>query len=109
MAMYHEEPGQEAFLVLHGECLLIVEGEERTLEAWEFVHCPPNTKHVIVGAGDRPALILAVGRARAGDYPRRDRDPPRAGVDKETKSPAEAYASYSGRRGGPAPELLPSA
>ena len=45
---------RKAFLVLQGECLLIVEGEERTLRRWDFFHCPPQTKHVIVGAGDGP-------------------------------------------------------
>ncbi len=70
MAIYHEEPGQEAFLVLRGECLLIVEGQERKLRAWDFFHCPPQTKHVILGAGDSPSLVLAVG-ARKGNatYP----------------------------------------
>jgi uncharacterized cupin superfamily protein len=39
--MYHSETCQEDFLVLQGECLLLVEGEERPLKAWDFVHCPP--------------------------------------------------------------------
>jgi uncharacterized cupin superfamily protein len=107
MAMYHEEPGQEDFLVLRGECLLIVEGEERPLKQWDFVHCPPRTKHVIVGAGHAPALVLAVG-ARKGQasYPvdetavRHD-----AGVDHEVASPAEAYAKYSALQDGPPPDL----
>ena len=107
MAVYHEEEGEEAFLVLRGECLLIVEGQERPLKAWDFVHCPPRTKHVIVGAGEAPALVLAVG-ARKGpaSYPvdetavRLD-----AGVDKEVASPAEAYARFSQLEEGPAPDL----
>jgi len=61
MAMYHWEADQEDFLVLAGEALLIVEGEERPLRQWELVHCPAGTKHVIVGAGDAPCLVLAVG------------------------------------------------
>ena len=52
--MYHAEEAQEDFLVLAGECLLIVEGQERLLKAWDFVHCPPWTEHVFVGAGDGP-------------------------------------------------------
>jgi uncharacterized cupin superfamily protein len=52
MAMYHWEADQEDFLVLSGEALLIVEGEERPLKQWDFVHCPPRTNHVILGAGD---------------------------------------------------------
>src|SRR5262245_52301631 len=31
--MYHRETSQEDFLVLSGECLLVVEGEERRLKA----------------------------------------------------------------------------
>ena len=61
MAMYHWEADQEAFLVVSGEALLIVEGRERQLRAWDFVHCPPNTKHVIIGAGSGPCLVIAVG------------------------------------------------
>jgi uncharacterized cupin superfamily protein len=66
MAMYHWEADQEDFLVVSGEAVLIVEGEERQLRAWDFFHCPPNTKHVIVGAGSGPCLVIAVG-ARAND------------------------------------------
>jgi uncharacterized cupin superfamily protein len=61
MAMYHWEADQEDFLVLSGEALLIIEGEERTLRQWDFVHCPPGTNHTIVGAGSSPCLVLAVG------------------------------------------------
>jgi uncharacterized cupin superfamily protein len=107
MAMYHEEPGQEGFLVLRGECLLIVEGEERPLRAWDFFHCPPHTKHVIVGAGDEPALVLAVGaRKGAASYPV-DETAIRhsAGVDREGLAPDEAYAEYSKPQRGPAPDL----
>ena len=107
MAMYHEEPGQEDFLVLRGECILVVEGQERPLEAWDFVHCPPRTKHIIVGAGDSPALVLAVG-ARKGPatYPV-DEAAVRlgAGVEKEVASAAEAYARFSKLEEGPAPDL----
>ena len=61
MAMYHWEADQEAYLVVSGEALLIVEGEERQLRQWDFVHCPPRTRHVILGAGSGPCLIVAVG------------------------------------------------
>jgi uncharacterized cupin superfamily protein len=95
--MYHREDAQEDFLVLFGECLLLIEGEERPLKAWDFVHCPPWTDHVLVGAGEGPCAILAVG-ARARDdivYPvsevaRRHG----AGVETETPDPKEAYAPY---------------
>ena len=59
--MYHWEADQEDFLVLAGEALLIVEGEERPLRQWDFVHCPAGTNHTIVGAGDASCLVLAVG------------------------------------------------
>ena len=61
MAMYHWETDQEDFLVLSGEALLIVEGKERPLRQWDFVHCPAETRHLIVGAGDTMCTVLAVG------------------------------------------------
>jgi uncharacterized cupin superfamily protein len=57
---YHWETEQEDFLVLSGEGLLIVEGQERKLRQWDFVHCPPETRHAFVGAGEGPCVILAV-------------------------------------------------
>ncbi|HET7129547.1 MAG TPA: cupin domain-containing protein [Gaiellaceae bacterium] len=64
MSLYHWEADQEDFLVVSGEALLLVEGDERPLRAWDFVHCPPGTKHTIVGAGDGRCVIVSVG-ARA--------------------------------------------
>lgn len=61
LSMYHWETDEEDFLVLAGEALLIVEGEERPLRQWDFVHCPPETQHVLVGAGTEPCTILCVG------------------------------------------------
>ena len=64
---YHREADQEDFLVVLGEALLIIEGEERQLRAWDFVHCPPNATHLIIGAGSGPCLVIAVGaRTRDG-------------------------------------------
>jgi uncharacterized cupin superfamily protein len=60
IGMYHWESDQEDFLVLSGEALLIVEGQERPLRQWDLVHCPPHTKHMII-AGDKPCIVLAVG------------------------------------------------
>jgi uncharacterized cupin superfamily protein len=57
---YHWETEAEAFLVVSGEALLVVEGQERPLKQWDFVHCPPKTEHVIVGAGDGPCILLAM-------------------------------------------------
>ena len=96
--LYHAESNQEDFLVLAGECLLIVEDAERRLMAWDFVHCPSGTGHVFVGAGDEPCLILMVG-ARSGAreilYPvseaaRRHG----ASVEAETTSAVDAYAPF---------------
>ena len=64
---YHAEDGQEDFLVLAGECLLLIEGQERRLRAWDFVHCPPGTEHIFVGAGDGPCAFVAVGARNAGE------------------------------------------
>jgi uncharacterized cupin superfamily protein len=55
---YHWETEQEDFLVLSGEALLIVEGQERPLKQWDFVHCPPRTRHAFVGAGGGPCVLL---------------------------------------------------
>jgi uncharacterized cupin superfamily protein len=63
-AMYHAETSQEAFLVLQGRCVLIIEDEERPLRQWDFVHCPPNTAHTIVGAGSGRCALLMVGSRR---------------------------------------------
>ena len=116
MAMYHWEADQEDFLVLSGEALLIVEGEERPLAQWDFVHCPANAKHVILGAGSRPCLVLAVGARQDsvgpdwGGYPVDEMALRHgAGVEEETTDPAVAYARFpprtpSGYREGWLPE-----
>jgi uncharacterized cupin superfamily protein len=97
-SMYHRETDQEDFLVLHGECLLIVEGEERRLRAWDFFHCPPGTTHAFVGAGDGPCVILMVGaRRREGSivYPRDELAlKHKAGVEQETDHPSQAYSPF---------------
>jgi uncharacterized cupin superfamily protein len=69
---YHRENEQEGFLVLSGECVAIVEGEERPMAAWDYLHCPPGTAHIIVATGDRPCAIMMVGTRsadRAVHYP----------------------------------------
>jgi uncharacterized cupin superfamily protein len=91
---YHGEGAQEGFLVLSGEALLLVEGEERRLRAWDYVHCPPWTEHVLVGAGDGPCAILAVGRRLDTGfvYPASEiAQRYGAGVDAETRDGKEAY------------------
>ena len=66
MGMYHREKGQEAFLILAGECTLIVEGKERRLVSWDFFYCAPGTEHIIVAAGQQSAVVLAVGARGRG-------------------------------------------
>ena len=93
--LYHSESQQEAFLVLSGECRLLVEGEERLLGPWDFFHSPAGTEHIFLGAGDGPCVIFMAG-ARSEDtqlhYPvsefaaRYD-----ASVAEETSDPDEAY------------------
>ena len=113
MAMYHWETDQEDFLVFSGEALLIIEGEERPLRQWDFGSCPPGTKHVIVGAGDDPCIVFAVGALeRHTTGARVDGTLQRvdgwgaytvdeaalmhgAGVEKETNDAAVAYARFS--------------
>ena len=95
---YHRESLQENFLVLSGECLLLVEEQERRLKAWDFVHCPPGVDHVFVGAGDGPCAILMIG-ARSDEeeivYPVSELALRHgAGVEVETDSPQEAYAAF---------------
>jgi len=107
MAMYHWEADQEDFLVLSGEARLIVEGEERALRQWDFVHCPAGTNHTIVGAGDAPCLVVAVGAREHSDAPgwggyTVDEVALRhgAGVERETTVPVEAYAPLRRREPG---------
>jgi len=94
--LYHDEDAQEGFLVLFGQCLLVVEEQERPLRQWDYFHCPPGTTHIIVGAGDSPCVVLMIGArseeetfrypvsAVAAKYG--------ASVSKETSDPDEAYA-----------------
>ena len=105
MAMYHWEADQEDFLVVSGEALLIIESEERPLRAWDFVHCPANTKHTIVGAGDGPCVVVAVGaRDKSVDNPDwggytvdEVAQKHGVGVDEETNEAVKAYARYKRR------------
>ncbi|HVU76961.1 MAG TPA: cupin domain-containing protein [Gaiellaceae bacterium] len=97
--LYHSEGAQEGFLVLSGECTLIVEEQERPLRRWDYFHCPAGTRHVLVGAGDGPSVILMLGSrpdeplhypvsevaARYG-----------ASAAKDTHDPDEAYADWPG-------------
>ena len=96
--LYHGERGQEDFLVVSGECVLVIEGEERRLKAWDFVHCPPWTKHAFVGVGNAPCVIVMAG-SRTGGFEvvyavnevaaKYD-----ASVPEETSRPNEAHARW---------------
>jgi uncharacterized cupin superfamily protein len=101
MSMYHWEADQENFLVLGGQATLIVEGEERPLRRWDFVHCPPDTRHTIVGAGSGPCIVLAVGAREnqagegwGGYAPDEVALRHGAGHDEETNDSAVAYARF---------------
>ena len=100
-SMYHAESVEEDFLILMGECILIVEDEERHLRAWDFVHCPPGAAHTFVGAGDGPCVILCAGNRDFDDdtfwrvYKRSDVALRHgASVETETTSSAEANAAF---------------
>lgn len=101
LGRYHFEPGhEEDFLVLDGECILVVEELERPLVRWDFFHCPPGVAHMIVGSGDGPSIVLSVGTRGHGKgvsggvvYPV-SKVAARHGVsvDRETDDPLDAYA-----------------
>ncbi len=100
-AMYHWEADQEGFLVLSGEAILVIDGEERTIRQWDYVHCPPGVPHTRIGAGSGPCVILAVG-ARAhqrgdhwGAYPVSEvARKHNASAEEETSDSNVAYARF---------------
>jgi uncharacterized cupin superfamily protein len=101
MAMYHRENDQEDFLILSGEALAVVEGEERQLGQWDFLHCPAGTDHVVVGAGEGPCVVLGVGardRSKGPEWGAYTVDEAAqrhgAGVAQETTEASEAYARF---------------
>ncbi|MCB9870478.1 MAG: cupin domain-containing protein [Planctomycetes bacterium] len=105
---YHRENAQEDFLVLSGECTLLVNGEERQLRAWDFVHCPPGVTHVFVGAGTGPCAILMIGHRPQGHalfYPESEAAR-RVGAEapEPTPDPRVAYSDVPPRQEIPAPK-----
>lgn len=93
---YHREDAQEAFLVLRGECLAVIEGQEHNMQTGDFLYTPPGTTHVLVGAGTTPCTILMVGMRRPDTeifYPI-DATAAKSGasVSQETDSVKQAYA-----------------
>jgi uncharacterized cupin superfamily protein len=99
-ALYHSEDAQEGFLVLSGECVLIVEDEERRLRQWDYFHSPAGTAHVMVGAGEGPCAILMLGARPEVEtlrYPVSEVAAQYgASVGKETADPDEAYSGWPG-------------
>jgi uncharacterized cupin superfamily protein len=94
---YHSEPVQEDFLVLFGECIAIVNDEERPLRQWDFFHCPAGVEHVFVGAGDGPSAVLMIGSRRKDEahYPVSEVAAKYgASVTTATDDPTEAYADW---------------
>ena len=89
---FHAESAQEDFLVIAGECILLVEDEEHHLRTWDFVHCPPGTAHTFVGAGEGPCIIVCAG----------NRDPGRVVLDRGPRlggraTPGRERRSSAGR------------
>ncbi len=93
---YHSEGDQEDFFVLSGEGKVIIEEEEIPLKQWDFVHCPPGVRHVFVGAGDGPCVILMMGtRSKEEEilYPRSEAAAKHgASVKDDTPDPKVSYA-----------------
>ena len=93
---YHAESNQESFLILEGECRLIVEGEERMLRKWDFFHCPPMTRHITIGAGDGPCAILMVGARLPDEQLEYPHDPLAAKYGAQSPVPtADQEVAYS--------------
>jgi uncharacterized cupin superfamily protein len=95
---YHSEPVQEDFLVLHGECIAIIDGEETLLKQWDFFHCPAGVEHVFVGAGDGPSAVLMIGSRRQDEahYPVNELAAKYdASVAEATDEPDQAYADWA--------------
>jgi uncharacterized cupin superfamily protein len=107
---YHSEPNQEDFLVLYGECLAIVDEREQPLRQWDLLHCPADTPHVFVGAGEGPSAVLMIGsRQRQGThYPLGDAAARHgASVSSPTDDPDEAYADWRREPWQPAGDVWP--
>jgi uncharacterized cupin superfamily protein len=98
-SVYHADAVEEFFLVLGGECLAIIEDEEVPLRKWDFLHTPPGVAHVIVGAGDGPAIVLAVGKRPEEErlrYPKSELAARYgASAEEDTPHPEEAYAPFN--------------
>ena len=105
--MYHRESDQEGFLVIAGECLAIVEGQERRMRTWDYLHCPPETEHITIGAGEGPCAILMVGTRGPNPTQHYPADPVAtrhgAAVATPTDLVEEAYAGMPPSQPAPSP------
>jgi uncharacterized cupin superfamily protein len=110
MSLYHHEVVQENFLVLAGQCALIIEGEERPLQSWDCVHCPPRTARTIAASGEHPTRVLGVGARKENGGARDPVDPVAiahgAGVPDQSTPAEEVYASFGEPTAGRAPDVF---
>jgi uncharacterized cupin superfamily protein len=107
---YHSEPAQEDFLVLHGECIVILEGEEVRMRQWDYLHCPAGVEHIFIGAGDGPCAVLMIGSRRDPrvHYPVNELAAKYdASVTTATDDPGEAYADWRAEPWEPIPSPWP--
>jgi uncharacterized cupin superfamily protein len=102
---YHWETEQEDFLVLSGQAILIIEGEERPVGRWDFVHCPPESRHGFVGAGTEPCVLLCASSRqfqKDGPWGFYCLDPVaerhNASSPQDTQDPELAYARFAPSR-----------
>ena len=88
------------------------------LKAWDFFHSPAGTEHILVGAGEGPCIVFAIGaRKQGGDSNEtlyvRDETALKhgAGPEQDTPDNKVAYAPFPKWVNGPPPtfEGLPFA
>jgi uncharacterized cupin superfamily protein len=109
-ALYHSETGQEGFLVLWGECTLIVQDEERTLRQWDYFHCPPETGHIMIGGSEQPCVLFTFGNRLEGAETRYEVEPAAAKHDASVATATgSSLEAYGPREFSPAPSPWPPA
>jgi uncharacterized cupin superfamily protein len=107
---YHREEAQEDFLVLSGNCKMLVNDEEAALQAWDYFHCPPGVTHVLLG-GAEPCAVLAIGHRPEKEsifYPFNEKAAAcNAQAPEETPDPKVAYSDVPSWEPGETPEWPP--
>jgi uncharacterized cupin superfamily protein len=107
---YHREGNQEGFLVLEGECLVVVEGEERILRQWDYFHCPPQTGHIMIGGSEQPCVLFTFGNRLESAETRYEVEPAAAKHDASVaKATGSSLEAYGPREFSPAPSPWPPA